>query len=208
MRSLSTHQTLLFGLMLCLIGTPAATSQTRVALADDSRLWIDGSSSVNTFTCTAGTVEGSGVFHASRPSDTLPAEVEVRVPVRRFDCGKARMNSDLYDALRAEAHAHIRFRLDEAAWTAPTAEDDAYDLHITGRLTIAGTERPVALTAQGRQRPDGAYGATGSLPLRMSDFGIDPPSALFGLIKAHDDITVRFDLVATPQPVVLTTEQN
>jgi hypothetical protein len=52
---------------------------------------------------------------------------------------------------------------------------------------------------QGQQRADGTYQATGSLPLLMSDFGIDPPTAMFGLIKVHDQITVRFKLIATPQ---------
>jgi hypothetical protein len=66
-------------------------------------------------------------------------------------------------------------------------------------LTIAGTERLVSLTVQGQQRANGAYQATGSLPLLMSDFGIDPPTAMLGLIKAHDEITVRFKLIATAQ---------
>ena len=32
------------------------------------------------------------------------------------------------------------------------------------------------------------------LPLRMTDFGIKPPSALFGAIRAKNSLTVRFDL--------------
>jgi hypothetical protein len=30
----------------------------------------------------------------------------------------------------------------------------------------------------------------------MTDFGIDPPSGLLGAVRAHDRITVRFELAA------------
>ena len=32
------------------------------------------------------------------------------------------------------------------------------------------------------------------LPLRMTDFGVTPPTALFGMVKAKDDLVVTFDL--------------
>jgi hypothetical protein len=38
----------------------------------------------------------------------------------------------------------------------------------------------------------------GSLQVRMTDFGVEPPTALFGLVKAHDDILIRFHLMADP----------
>ena len=34
----------------------------------------------------------------------------------------------------------------------------------------------------------------GGLPLRMTDFGIQPPVALFGLIRARDELWVSVDL--------------
>jgi hypothetical protein len=33
------------------------------------------------------------------------------------------------------------------------------------------------------------------LPLRMTDFRITPPTALFGMVKAKDDLVVQFDLI-------------
>jgi polyisoprenoid-binding protein YceI len=184
-----------------LSGAQRATAQVRLTLDDESQLWIEGSSSVNTFTCDAGTIDGTGFFETQTSPGSREAIAEVTVPVRQFDCGKSRMNQDLYDALKAEAHPQIRFRLSKAELAAPATDTGAYPLplHVTGKLTIAGAERPVTLAVQGQQQPNGTYRATGSLPLLMSDFGIDPPTALLGLIKAHDKITVRFNLIATPQ---------
>ncbi|MGH9361260.1 MAG: hypothetical protein ACRD2T_05030, partial [Thermoanaerobaculia bacterium] len=40
----------------------------------------------------------------------------------------------------------------------------------------------------------GRYRITGALELKMTDFGIQPPTALMGLIRAGDGLRVRFDL--------------
>ncbi len=36
----------------------------------------------------------------------------------------------------------------------------------------------------------------GSLDLKMTDFDVEPPTALFGLVKARNEITIRFHLIA------------
>lgn len=181
--------------VLLLAGATGAESQTRLDLTDESRLWIEGSSSVNTFTCVAAEVDGAGLFR--EVSDPALVEAELRVPVRRFDCGKDRMNKDLYAALKANDYPEIHFRLEDVALEEPAAGAGTYSLKVTGQLSIAGTERTFELPVQALQAADGTYRAAGRLPLLMSDFGIDPPTALLGLIKAHNEITVCFDLVAT-----------
>jgi polyisoprenoid-binding protein YceI len=181
--------------VLLLAGATGAESQTRLDLTDESRLWIEGSSSVNTFTCVAGEVDGGGLFR--EVPDSALVEAELRVPVRRFDCGKDRMNKDMYAALKAKDYPEIHFRLEDVDLEEPAAGAGTYSLQVTGQLTIAGTERTFELPVEALQSADGTYRAAGRLPLLMSDFGIDPPTALLGLIKAHNEITVCFDLVAT-----------
>jgi hypothetical protein len=61
---------------------------------------------------------------------------------------------------------------------------------------MAGSKRRITFFATGRQDGSGKLTGTGSVDLKMTDFGIDPPSALLGLVRAHDDIRVRFNLVA------------
>lgn len=198
MNTISVHP-LIRGLFLLglLCSAQPAMSQAYLTLSGESRLWIKGSSSVNTFTCEAGSIQGFGLL------DPVPsgrqAVAEVQVPVRQFDCGKPRMNEDFYKALKAEALPQILFDFTAAELTSQVADEGRYLVSVTGRLLIAGTERPARLRVQGQQRLDGSYRATGSLPLLMSDFGIDPPTALLGLIKAHDVIVVYFDLIAIPQ---------
>lgn len=187
----------LFALLLLWGAQPAAAQHQVVLQSEESELLIEGTSTVNSFTCEAEEVEGRARLDTSGQQPRRgEAKAEVAVPVRRFDCGKRRMNQDLYDALKASAHPVIRFELD----TAHVVEQEprTYQLHTSGRLTIAGTERPVTLEVDAQHLPDGRYRAQGSQPLSMRDYGIDPPSALLGLVKAHDRIVVRFDLIARP----------
>ena len=200
------------GIWLLALAAPAA-AQNRVVLLPESEVQIDGTSTVDDFTCRAGTVRGSGAIAGERAlvQKTLvqkavlggkdETNVRIRVPVATFDCGKRRMNEDLYRALRAKAHPFIEYELVSAELVGDEGQAGAYRLRARGRLTIAGTTRDVEVVLEGERLPDGRFQGRGRLPLQMTDFGIEPPSALLGLVRAHDDITVRFNLVAAPEDV-------
>jgi len=65
-----------------------------------------------------------------------------------------------------------------------------------GKLTVHGVTRGVALTLQGR-RSGGTIQVAGQLPVRMTDYGIQPPQ--FGpVVSIQDDATVEFQLVFEP----------
>lgn len=174
--------------LLPLLFTATAAGQKRATVAPESHLWIEGSSTVNRFMCEAGQISGEASLNGSQTDAFVVVQVET------FDCGKSRMNRDFYDALKSDEHPRIVFELDDARLSAP--EDEVYEVVVTGRLTIAGVTRSVSLVAEGRGNGDNGYRLTGRLPLSMTDFNVEPPTALAGLIKAHERIVVGFDLVA------------
>ena len=178
------------------------------SLGEIKRVTTGGTSTVDDFTCRAGTVRGSGSLAGERAlvqkavlGGKDETSVRIRVPVATFDCGKRRMNEDLYRALQAKAHPFIEYELASAELIGNAGQDGAYRLRARGRLTIAGATRDVEIVLDGERLHDGRFQGRGRLPLQMTDFGIEPPSALLGLVRAHDDITVRFKLVAAPEDV-------
>lgn len=163
-------------------------------LESGSVIAIDGTSTVNSFTCRASDVEG----RASLPSaagSTKEVDVVIVVPVTGFDCGKRRMNADMQKAMRADEFPAIRFELDRAELLGSRGENE-HRLAVHGYLFIAGEQRPVSMAVVGRPGSDGRMHLVGRASMLMSDFGIDPPSALLGMVQAHDQIVVRFDLEA------------
>lgn len=185
---------------------PPGAWSPAMALAPESRLWLEGSSNVNRFTCRA---EGLGrSIQVGEPSEVweitgLPEplqRIQLGVPVRSLRCGNRRMDRDLYRIMRTDEFPLMTFRL----WTyhpmpPPSAGD--FTVKAVGALGLAGRENLVVVTVRIERRSDGTVWVRGSKALRMSDFGIEPPSAMLGLIRAHDQVVVRFDFLVDPQIV-------
>jgi polyisoprenoid-binding protein YceI len=175
-----------------LVGAAGAGVSQHYAVASGSRFRIDGTSTVGTWRCAATEVAGTAHVPAG-----ARVTAEVTVGVRSFDCGVARMNRDFREALRVDAHPAIRFVLDRAEVLAPEARPGAWvPVRVTGRLRLAGTERPVVIAAEGQRQGQGRVRVRGTHALRMTDFGVDPPTGMLGLVRARDNVTVAFDLHA------------
>jgi hypothetical protein len=54
------------------------------------------------------------------------------------------------------------------------------------------------MEVNGTREPGGAYVLTGQLPIRMSDYGIKPPTAMMGTIKTGNDVKVTFRWAVQP----------
>ncbi len=185
------------GLIGALLLTLGFRGSEGVCYAPDparSRIWIEGRSTLKRFTCTTTRVEGYGMVKAGGA-----VQGQLVVAVQAFDCGKQSMNRDLQKALQADRFPEIRFEPRKVV-VLETPTGDAARLDITGTLTIAGAARTVRFVASGQLLAAGRARLTGLLPLKLTDFDVKPPTALFGLIRVYDQITVHFDL--TMQPVV------
>ncbi len=177
-----------------LLGAAGAGVSQHYAVASGSRFRIDGTSTVGTWTCAAAEVAGAAHVPAAAGARVT---AEVTVGVRSFDCGVARMNQDFRQALRVDAHPAIRFVLDRAEVLAPEARPGAWvPVRVTGRLRLAGTERAVTIAAEGQRQGQGRVRVRGTHALRMTDFGVDPPTGMLGLVRARDHVTVAFALHA------------
>lgn len=80
------------------------------------------------------------------------------------------------------------------AVSAKSASAGAYDLSLSGELSLHGVSRNLVLPL--RVEIDGdTLKATGRLVLRQTQFGIDPVSVA-GVVKVKDEITVEYAIVA------------
>jgi hypothetical protein len=110
------------------------------------------------------------------------------------------MERDLYRTARADNHPEMTFRLYTLEFLSPPS-GNAFTVRTVGALGLAGREQVVRVDARVERLPGGLLRLRGRKALRMTDFGIEPPSAMFGLIRAHDDLAVRFDLVVDPRVI-------
>jgi polyisoprenoid-binding protein YceI len=93
-------------------------------------------------------------------------------------------------ALMAAQHSDI-------TWRMSSYRVDGDSVEMTGLLTIAGEQKPLQLRARG-QATDGSIRVQGSTRLRMTEFGVKPPTLMLGTMRVHDAVTVKFDVALNP----------
>lgn len=160
--------------------------------ARSSRLTISGGSTLRSWSCSTDSVRGAvrAVSGAGTSIAALPAgtyDVVVTIPVSSIDCRNGTMNGHLRRALREERNPEIRFELDRYT------VDAAGPVSAEGDVTVAGRTTPIRLAAVVAPAPEGVR-ASGSVQLRMSALGVEPPSLMLGTLKVHDPITIEFDV--------------
>lgn len=180
---------------------PAAVAarSASMKLLPESRLWMDGGSTLHDWTCKSTQLIGS--FTATMAPGQAPqvTQATITVPVDQVDCkdGNETMNKLMRKALGSDRNPNVRYEL-TGATVRPGGTADVFELLTKGTLTISGKSRAVEMTVQGHALAGGKVRFTGSHPLKMSDYGVKRPSALLGTIKAKDEVTVRFDVVVGP----------
>jgi polyisoprenoid-binding protein YceI len=132
---------------------------------------------------------------------TAHSEVSVSIPVTSIKSEHAKMDKLMAEALKAGANPTIRYELTSAA----LANRDANPLLNTrGKLTIAGVTREVEMQITATRQTGNTYVLTGQVPIRMSDYGIKPPTAMLGTINTRNDVKVSFRWVVATTNVVET----
>ena len=186
--------------LLCL--APAAIAWTSavepLTLQPESRLWISGTSTVRSFQCSASTFEtdvqsaAPGAIGAIVAGTKAVQTAELSVPAASLDCRNGTMNEHMLKALKAKEHPTITFRI--ASYEIAKA-GDGVDGTAVGDLTLGGVKKQVTVTAHAIEQPNGALRLTGSHDVRMTEFGLKPPSLMMGTMKVNEKVKVSFDLV-------------
>jgi hypothetical protein len=176
-------------------------------LETGSRLWIEGKATIGSYECTTVAVYGIGDIYADdiSPTSAYSSSVnfndfaKLKVLVKFFDCGNPAMNEDMYTALKANQDSIIQYKLINTFLLYDSiAFNGRFGLRTIGDLSIAGVSKRDTIDVDIRNLRHMKYEIIGRKNLSMTDFNIIPPSVFFGLIKAHENLTVNFDLIAAP----------
>jgi len=185
-------------LLGALAATAAGQSTVHVAVGPESKLWIEGTSNLHGWSCAAEKFDAAIEIDVGAATDLAAVapkalkRVEVKVPVRALKCGHGGMDDNMYKALKADATPEISYIM--ATFDAVPGEADAFTLKTTGTLAMAGKENKLAMEVVATRLPDGTVKATGVVPIKMTDYGIKPPTAIFGTLRTGDEVRVNFAL--------------
>jgi polyisoprenoid-binding protein YceI len=173
---------------------------TPLALKPESRLWINGTSTVRGFECSATAFDakiessGPGAVKAVVAGEKLVQVAELRIPAASLDCRNGTMNEHMRKALKAKENPTIEFRIDsyDLAKSASGARGTG-----KGTLTLGGVQKIIDVAADITADADGSMRVTGKTELRMTEFGLKPPTLMMGTMRVNEKVTVNFDLRVT-----------
>lgn len=114
------------------------------------------------------------------------------MPVTNLKSGESLLNTRAYKAMNAEKYSHINFKMSSA--TISPQGNNRYIIKANGQLTISGVTREVSLQASSSILADHTVVITGSKKIKMSEFGIKPPSFMLGALRTGDEVTIDFNL--------------
>ena len=175
----------------------SAQSSTPPLAINTARISITGTSNVHAYAASTTSARVTRAhFVAATAGATFWDDLQVPGRLEAFDLSiaagsltspKGDLEENMYKALKVKEHPEITFsltRLDGA----PGA------LMASGTLRIAGVSREVMLPLK-TTRSGNNLTVTGALDLLMTDYGIAPPKAMLGMIKAGPGIKVTFDVL-------------
>ena len=102
------------------------------------------------------------------------------------------MDKKCYDALKSDKFPNISYELKSVNDMKSTGSG-TYSAVFNGNLTIAGNTKNVPINVT-INATTGSITIKGRKAIKMTDFGVEPPTALLGTIKTGDDITIDFNL--------------
>ncbi len=164
-----------------------------------SRLWVDGTSTVRSFSCEAGSFDAQIQANDQAISAVLGGvkavqTVDVTVPVKSLDCRNGKMNEHMLKALKAAENPTITYKVSSYELT---TIDGAQQATLTGTLTLGGVEKPLVVVTKAKEEA-GMLRVTGTQKVTMTEFGIKPPTLMMNTLKVGNDVTVGFDLLLKP----------
>lgn len=212
MNTMTSNRIGLSLVLALIVAVLPATASDRVVLtpAAGSEVKLEGTSNMHDWEAIGDRIDGSVEVEAAFLEDPRseavtslrdggpPPRVQVMIPVESLESDKRRLNRLMYDSLEAGDHPQIRYTLTSARLVDGEAEGDQVRLATEGELQVAGVTRVLEMEVLVERAAGNQLVVTGSVPLKMTDFGIDPPRALLGMLRTADELTATFRWVLEP----------
>lgn len=180
-----------------LVAGSALSAQSLKINPRTSTMTILGTTNVHDFETKVTQISGELVMNSAKKVESM----SLLIPVKSIKSKEKLMDTKTYEAFVSEKNPNISFRLTEASSLKVTGKD--IDVTVTGNLTMAGTTRKISFRTTGKSTATGIYEFKGSIPLKMTDFKMKPPTAMMGMMKVGDAITLKFNVFLEGSPEIV-----
>ena len=177
-------------------------SAIRLRLEPGSEISVQGTSTLHDWQCKTDKILAYVDVDPSYTKDltkvTKPlASVKVNVVVKNLKCGNGTMDNNMYKTLKTDQFQLIKYTM--SGYDLLDATSSSFSANAKGTLQIAGQDKAIDFKINAARLAEGKAAAQGEETLKLTDFGIDPPSFMFGRLKVGNEVKVKFNLKAGPE---------
>jgi len=183
----------IIGISMVAILISATPAKTTFTVSKNYTVSIHGTSNLHDWDEKVGTVTGEGnvKWNADGSFDLTAINIKMDVHSIKSDMGSV-MDNNTYKALKASSNPEIIFKLESPVNNIPKASEKI--VSALGNLSIAGVTRAVNMQVKVYMQPSGTLTFEGSQTVKTTDYGVDPPTALFGTLKTGKEIKINFKI--------------
>jgi hypothetical protein len=170
------------------------TEQGTWIIDPGSRLSIHGSTNVNSFKCALSRYNSADTLEYVANDEAIIMKFSknrMSIPVKGFSCGSTQITKDFLRTLKSETYPtlEIFFR----SFKKNLIRDNSYIDGVVD-ITLAGTTKRYTIRYFAKLPQPGTIELKGVQLVNFSDFRLDPPQKMMGLIQVQDCLEVEFDL--------------
>src|SRR5438876_11033827 len=196
-----TPRNFVFTLLLLLSGSLLAENAIRHnALPGQGDIRVDGTSSFHDWAAETsligGFIEVDPAFDADLKTLTTMPKVEVTIAVSQLKNPKNEptMDKRMHAELKQQEHPSIKYRLLSLTPKPGAGSASASQFDAKGELTISGVTRTNSMPVTFERIDKNKIKVKGATALKMSDYGIKPPSFL-GAMRTGDEVKLTFEWI-------------
>lgn len=169
----------------------------RFVVQPESKLTIDGKTNVNSFQCAITQYFGRDTLvlqEGGRNRRPVFTKGFVGLEAASFDCGMAVMTNDFGKTIKSKEYPFIYIEF--------ISFEKGSGTQLSGgkfkgkiKISLGGVTRPFDVDCIIEAKESGLIHLQGGREFTFSDFNLQPPTKMMGMVKVNDALVVNFHLV-------------
>jgi len=150
---------------------------------------LSGTSNLHDWTATINSLSGT-----CDCSETEITKINLTIDATTLESSKGTvMDNIMLDALKTDDYPKIYLK--SSSFKLISEYNGISKYSGMGTMTIAGVSKTFSITTSHKILQNGDFEVSGSVDILMTDFGIEPPTALFGTLTTANEVNISYKII-------------
>ena len=187
----SKQISLVFGsFFIMVLSAQTSLAQTFNVNKTGSTVKVEGTSNIHDWEINAEDFNGNLDVEMKDGQIVKINQLNFTVVAESLKSGKGGMDKNTYKALKTDKNKSITYKMNKVNNIDCTTTSSC-KISTSGTLNVAGSQKPVDIVFNAKVTGD-KITLNGNQTIKMTNFNVDPPTAMFGTITTGDEVKITF----------------